>query len=93
MVRNTEKESANFQMEQLIKALSKMINLKAKEIYQLNKENTMDSFSKENFKEKACSNGKMDLHMKAIIKMIKNMGLENTLILKEKCSRDNGETE
>lgn len=93
MDKNMEKVNVNFQMEQLIKDLSNMINLMDKDEFLLNKVNTLDFFNKGSFKVKVFFNGKMDHHMKVTMKMIKNMDLENILILMEKCLRVIGNME
>lgn len=80
-------------MGQLIKDLSNMINLMDKDEFLLNKVNTLDFFNKGSFKVKVFFNGKMDHHMKVTMKMIKNMDLENILILMEKCLRVIGNME
>ena len=88
-----EKVNVNFQMGQLIKDLSNMINLMDKDEFLLNKVNTLDFFNKGSFKVKVFFNGKMDHHMKVTMKMIKNMDLENISILMEKCLRVIGNME
>ena len=91
MVKNMEKVNVNSLMVQLIKVLLEMTNLMVKDDSLRDKENTLASFNKENFKEKDYFNGRMGLRMKVTTKMIENMVLENTSTLKERCLKVIGE--
>ena len=93
MDRNTEKANVNFQMALLIKDLSNMINLMDKDDFRSRKGNTLDFSNKVDSKVKDFFNGKMNHHMKATIKMIKNMDSVNIWTLMEKCLRVTGKME
>ena len=77
-VKNTEKAYINLQMDVFTKDLSSKTNSMDKEYLRYRREITKDNFKRENFMEKAYSNGKMDHLMTVTTKMIVNMALENT---------------